>query len=365
MFNDKRIAIVHDSIFACGDARGTLEALAEMLPSADIFCVADDAFSEDVKARASCAPWMKRIGARKTQSAGSVALRPLMIRAMDLTAYDVILSNCAGFAKGAGQRDRAVHICYCHAPPAWSAGWPAGTRLDQRKTTKRLLLSPLMAGLRQLDIRLATQPDYFIAASHTVAAQVKTIYGRNALVIYPPVNIARYYYSTIPGGYLLAVSPLIPEVRLETLIAACNLIAKELWIVGEGSERRRLEAIAGPTVRFLGNIGDDAIRHLLARCEAVFCPGFGEGFDTMPLKANASGRPAISFTTANAGEIIRDEHTGILCRDNSAAGAADAIERCGCLSWNPEFLMDHARSFDVSAFRARFSAILLDVCDVL
>jgi glycosyltransferase involved in cell wall biosynthesis len=358
MFNDKRVAIVHDSIFPHSDAKDALDVLTNMLPNADIFCVADGTFSDRVKAQPGGVAWMKHIAARRTLSAGNVALRSLAVRAMDLRAYDIIVSNCAGLAKGARQRDSAVHICYCHA----AASWSAEARLDQKKMTERLLLSPVFAGLRWIDARLATQPDYFIAASRAVAARVKTVYGRNALVIYPPVDTAQYYRSGGQGKYILAISPLVEEIRLDTLVAACNVIAKELWIVGEGPDRKRLESIAGPTVQFVGNPEGDAVRDLLAHCAAVFCPGVGEGFDTLPIKANASGRPAISFMTANAGETLMDGHTGILCRDSSAAGVADAIERCGSVDWDQEALMAHARSFDVSAFRTRFFTLLADVC---
>ena len=119
------------------------------------------------------------------------------------------------------------------------------------------------------------------------------------------------------ADYFLIVSPLLPHKRIDMVIAACNSTGERLLIVGEGPDKQRLEKLAGPTVELLGGRTERETAELLARSEAVFCPDVEEDFDTMPLKANASGRPAISFAAGSALETIDDGESGVLFREYS------------------------------------------------
>jgi glycosyltransferase involved in cell wall biosynthesis len=81
----------------------------------------------------------------------------------------------------------------------------------------------------------------------------------------------------------------------------------------------------------------------------------------MPLKANASGRPAIAFAVGSAFETIANGESGILCWEPSRPAIVEAIEHCSRVAWNPAELAAYARDFDVSVFRARFIAVLEDI----
>jgi hypothetical protein len=41
-------------------------------------------------------------------------------RNRDLRQYDVVVSNCWGYAKGVHTRPDALHVCYCQTPPRWA-----------------------------------------------------------------------------------------------------------------------------------------------------------------------------------------------------------------------------------------------------
>jgi glycosyltransferase involved in cell wall biosynthesis len=361
---DVKVAIVHDTVAPHRGAEDALEELARMLPNADILSGVSFGthVSDQLKSRSQQARWLRYLPARKQHYREHVMFRPLAIRAMDLSEYEVIISNCAGFAKGAGQADNAVHVCYCHAPTGLAGRLHNEVAESDSGSANQILLTPVFAGLRALDVRLAAQPDYFVATSKAVAKQIKHLYGRNAFVIYPPVDTSRFHISQDVGSYLLIVSPLLPQKRIDMVIAACNSASKQLVIAGEGPERTRLERLAGPTIRFLGRRTTEEVMDLLSRCEALFCPNTEDDFDTMPIKANASGRPAISLDTGSAREAILDGETGILCSDCSRPGIVEAMDRCASQYWDPDTLSAHARSFDAASFRAKFSSVLSDIC---
>ena len=358
-----RVAIVHDSFAENEEAVFVLHELAKMLPGADILSALriDESLSEDAPARALKSTWMRHLRAQGNTPREYLVFHPFAIKALDLSQYDVVVSNCGGFAKTAKHAETAVHICYCHAT-AHFAEHPAERSSEKpANPAARIYLKPLLAGLRHMDVRYSGGPDYYIAKSRVVAEQIKERYGRNSYVVYPPIDTSKYQVRSNVGDHLLIVASLTPRKRIDLAIAACNSAHKPLLIVGDGPDKARLEALAGPTIQFLGWRTDDELVDLLAHCEAVFCPDVENEFDAMPLKANASGRPAISYAAGTALETITDGETGVICRHYSRPAVVDAIERCSRLSWDPALLQAHARRFDVEAFRGKFATVLNDI----
>lgn len=363
VFLGDRVAIVHESFAQYGEAERIAEEIAKLAPHADILSAVsvDESLSHYLRSRAIKTTWMNHLPAKKKWSHQYAPLFPLAIRALDMSQYSVVISSCAGFAKGVQCRHDAVHLCYCHTvrPSIWRSKEYA--RAENVNGTTRLLLKPLLAALRQFDRALAVQPDYYVAKSRGVADQIKKCYGRNAYVVHPPVETSRFYASQTPDDYLLIVSDLFAHKQIDMVIAACNSIGKRLLIVGAGPDRQRLESLAGPSILFLGRRTENQVVDLLARSQAVFCPDVEADFDTMPLKANASGRPAISFAVGSAFETIANGASGVLCWECSRPAIAEAIEHCVRVPWNPAILNKHARDFDVSVFRNEFTSVLEDI----
>jgi glycosyltransferase involved in cell wall biosynthesis len=363
VFFADRVAIVHESFAHCGEAERIAEEIAKLAPDADILsavCV-DESLTQYLRSRSMKTTWMNYLPAKEQWSRHYAPLFPFAIRALDMSQYSVVISSCAGFAKGVQCRHDAIHLCYCHTvrPAIWRSKEYA--RTQKANGAASFLLKPILAGLRQFDRTLAVQPDYYVAKSHTVADQIKQCYGRNAYVVHPPVETSRFYASGTPDDFLLIVSDLSAHKQIDMVIAACNSIGKQLLIVGEGPDRKRLEALAGPSIRFLGPRTESQVADLLSRCPAVFCPDTEADFDTMPLKANASGRPAISFAAGSAFETIANRESGILCWECSRPAIVEAIEHCCRVVWDPVALNKYARDFDVSVFRSKFTAVLEDI----
>jgi glycosyltransferase involved in cell wall biosynthesis len=364
MLRGDKVVILHDSFAPYEEAQSVVEQMAQVLPYADVVST----LSMTPSARTA-------LGFRKVSSTGapdrleSLArnrhpLRPFLIRSLDVKTYSVVITSCAGLAKSAECSKDAVHICYCHGPsPAiWRSAGPEIT--ERARIGGGFFLRPLRAGLRQMDLRASAHPDYYITSSYAAASQIKRCYGRNAVVIPPPIDIGRFRRSPVADDYYLVVSPLDRAKRVDMIIAACNSTGRRLLILGDGPDRQRLEALAGPAVEFLGQRPESELADLLSRCAALVCPDIGTYFDTLPLKANASGRPVIAFAAGSALESVVDGESGVLYWECSRPAIVDAMRRCDSLEWDQVALRAYARDFDGSMFRRRFAAVLEDLVGI-
>jgi glycosyltransferase involved in cell wall biosynthesis len=221
-------------------------------------------------------------------------------------------------------------------------------------------VSMLLPSLRRWDLRAAARPDVFLTSSAVVAERIRACYGREATVIPPPVDLARFRIDTEPGRFYLVVARLAANKRIDMAIAACNLLRRPLVIIGDGPDRRRLEGLAGPTVTFLGRQPDHVVNDHLAACRALLFPG-EEDFGIAPLEANASGRPVVAWRGGGATETVRDGETGLFFDTPTAESLAEAIERLERGSWDPDRLRAHAAAYDRPVFIRRIRAFLREV----
>src|SRR5262249_13774666 len=154
-------------------------------------------------------------------------------------------------------------------------------------------LPMLIHGLKLWDEEAARQPDHFVANSRAVADRIRQAYGRSAAVIHPPINVDRFHPTTSRGDYYLVLSRLVSYKRIDLAVRACSERVKKLIIVGEGPDRASLQAMAGPTVHFLGRACDEDVEYLVSGCRALLFPG-EEDFGMAPLEVAAAGRPTIA-----------------------------------------------------------------------
>ena len=173
-------------------------------------------------------------------------------------------------------------------------------------------------------------------------------------IIYPPVDVGRFAPSNRVDDYYLFVGRLVPYRRLDVLIEAFNKMGKPLKIAGSGRDRARLEALAGPTVEFLGFVPDADLPDLLARCRAFVWPG-EEDFGISPLQANAAGRPVIAYDAGGARETVVPGVTGALFAEQSVAAIIETVESFDPLSVSPAAIRRHAEQYDIELFKRRIA----------
>jgi glycosyltransferase involved in cell wall biosynthesis len=280
-------------------------------------------------------------------------LMPAALRTIEVEQAELVISSSSGWAHAVHVPSGTPHVCYCHSPARWLY---SGRRFIRRPGAEQAL-APLLAMLRRWDRSAATRPTLYVANSRNVKDRIAGLYGREAEVLHPPVDVNRFKPTPIPrDGYLLVLSRLRYKA-IDLAIAAAAANGLPLVIAGEGPEHERLEHIAGPDVTFAGRVPDDALADLFAGARALLQCG-EEDFGIAVLEANAAGRPAVALGRGGALETIRPGETGVLFEQPTVEDAAAAVRRSLEARWDPELLALHAHDFAPDRFFPAFERII-------
>jgi len=213
------------------------------------------------------------------------------------------------------------------------------------RMASRWVYRPLLARLARWDAATAPRVDRFVANSAHVADRIRRYYNRVATIVYPPVDTVFFHpAASTPGSHFLIVSALVPYKRIELAMDACERAGAPLRIVGDGPDRRRLEARAGRNVTMLGRLGDEAIRDEYRRALAVLLPG-EEDFGIVPVEAHACGRPVVALARGGALETVIDGENGILFDEPDTDALAAALDRAARTRFDPARIAAGAQRF--------------------
>ena len=348
-----RIALVHDWLNQVGGAEDVLETLAGMFPTAPIYTSMywREGMPPAYRGWDIRTTWMDLLPGIYRHHQPYLPLYPLAFAQVDLSAYDVVLSNKSGFCHRVSTGE-ATHICYCLTPTRYVWDFEDYAAREALPSTLKRALRPVIRLLRRWDFRAAQHVNHFVAISREVQARIQHYYGRDSVVIHPPVDTNRFQPAPTHDDYYLIVSRLIPYRRIELAVSAFNQLGLPLVIAGDGRDRPRLEALARPNVTFLGYVPDEELPGLFARCRAYVLPGV-EDFGIAPVQAQAAGRPVIAPRAGGALDTVVEGETGIFfdAPTPEALGAtiaafdADDIDTHDCVR--------NAARFDVDEFKRK------------
>lgn len=355
-----RVAVVHDYFTQLGGAEKVAEELYCMLPSPSLFAtVALPEFMpprlREVAVRTS---WMQKLPGIRDYYRLYFFLYPFAVSSLDLSGYDLVVSSSSGYAKGVRTSPQAIHVCYCHTPMRWVWNYQNYASREAFGLSQRTLLPLFIRGLRLWDEAASRQPDHFVANSRAVAERIRRVYHRSAEVIHPPIETERFHPShNRREDYYLVLSRLVPYKRIDLAVKACTQRGKKLLVIGDGPDRRSLEAMAGPSVCFLGRASDAQVEHHVARCQALLFPG-EEDFGMAPVEVAAAGRPTIAYRAGGALETIIENVTGLFFDEQTPESLGDALEIFERQDWSVAALRQHAKAFSVQVFQERFRSFL-------
>jgi len=363
-----KVALVHDWLTGMRGGERVLEAFCELYPGADLFTLlfipgTTSAIIEDREIKTS---FIQRLPLVKKHYRMYLPLFPMAVERFDFSGYDLVISLSHCVAKGVITPARTMHISYIFTPMRYI--WD---RFNDYFGPKRC--SPLRRGvytmaahyLRIWDTASASRVDRFISISDYVGSRVKRCYGRESSVIYPPVDCARFApKKTAPEDYYLILSAFAPYKRVDIAIKAFNELGLRLKVVGSGQDEKRLKAMAGPTIEFLGHIPDSDVAELYRSCKAFVFPG-EEDFGITPLEAMASGRPVISFARGGALETVvplfkekgssikNTSPTGVFFYEQKASSLVNAVLDFEEFykEFNPLDAREQAERFSLEVFR--------------
>ncbi len=354
-----RVALVHYWLTTIRGGEKVLESFCRMYPQADIFThVLDEKCLSPVLRRHRIqTSFIQRLPCSRKHYQKYLPLMPLALEHLDLTEYDLVISSESGPAKGIITRADTLHVCYCHSPmrylwdhyPFYYAGAGCLSRAAMR------LFFPL---LRMWDVTSAQRVDAFIANSQTVAARIHKHWRREASIVHPPVAVDNFTaHDKEKGEYYLYMGQLVRYKRADLAIEACMRMKRPVVIVGEGEERKKLEAMADSSIRFVGR--QDDLGALFRNCRALLFPG-EEDFGIVPVEAMAAGVPVIAYGKGGATETVRDGQTGLFFKEATVASLMEAMERFERQedSFDPLALRAHAEHFGEERFQQEAAAVI-------
>ena len=339
-----------------------------MYPDADIFALVADPnqLPPTLRHRSLRTSFLDRAPFATRVYRHLLPLYPLAVEHLDLSGYDLVLTSDSGPMKGILVSPSTVHICYCHSPMRYLWDQYHHYR-SSMSLLSRSFFSLSAHYVRSWDQRAAQRVTHFVANSGYVAARIRQYYGRNSTVIYPPIDMSSGHLMHAPRGAYLTVGRLVPYKRTDLLIQACNLLGRELRIIGTGPEEARLRSQAGNTIRFLGNVDESSLWDEYAACRA-FLFAAEEDFGMAIVEAQACGRPVIAFGKGGALESVGclditapcPQDTGLFFYEQTPMAVADAILRFEASEhcFQPYTIRERAGRFSADVFRDSFQNIV-------
>ncbi len=187
--------------------------------------------------------------------------------------------------------------------------------------------------LRPLYRRLAGR----IAVSEEARRTVQAVFGDGMQVIPNGVEWTRFSTLPPPGGSLIVfIGRMERRKGAAVLVDAFTRLRErvadaELLLVGEGPERRAVEAAVPDALRdavmFAGRVDPIELAEVFRRSAVACAPSLGgESFGIVLLEAMSAGRPVVASSIPGYAALVRDEIDGILVPPGDAAALAAALE---------------------------------------
>lgn len=364
-----KIAMVHDWLVTYAGAERVLEQMLACYPEADVFSMVDflpdgqRGFLQGKKAKTSFIqylPWAK------SKYRSYLPLMPLAVEQLNVSAYDVVISSSHAVAKGVLVGPDQLHLCMCYSPIryAWDMQHQYLSESGLDSGVKGWLARWLLHKIRMWDVRTANGVDQFLAISEFIARRIQKTYRRDALVIYPPVDVASFDLQTDKQDFYLAASRMVPYKKMVLIAQAfANMPDKQLVLIGDGPDLEKVRSLAGANVKVMGYQSFAVLKDHMQRAKA-FVFAAEEDFGIAPLEAQACGTPVIAFGKGGALETIRGlkhpEPTGVFFEEQSAEAIVNAVHSFeeNASKIRPQACRANAMRFTQERFRQEFKGLV-------
>jgi glycosyltransferase involved in cell wall biosynthesis len=303
-----KIAAVHEWLVTYVGSERVLEQILRLYPDADLFCLLDFMPEEErgfLKGRTINTSFIQRMPFAKKKYRNYLPFMPRAIESFDLSEYQLILSSSHAVAKGVRKEPGQLHICYCHTPMryAWDLREQYLREAGLDRGLKGALVKAVLERIRRWDYSTASRVDYFIANSHFIKERIKRAYGREAEVIYPPVDTDKFELNTEKEDFYLAISRMVPYKKIDLIVEAFSETGRPLVVIGDGPDFDKIRAKAEGNVKLLGHQTTDVLKEYMQRARA-FVFAAEEDFGIVPVEAQACGTPVIAYGKGGATETV-------------------------------------------------------------
>ena len=360
-----RVAIVHDWLVVSAGAERVLDEMLAVFPQAELFaliCAMPGQAARTYRGRPVRTSFLQRLPFGVSHYRQWFPLHPTAIESLDLAGYDLVISSSHSVAKGVVTRSEQLHVSYCYSPMRYA--WDLREQyLEQAGLhgATALVARALIARSRRWDLRTTSRVDAFLTLSRHIAARIDRCYGRESVVVYPPVDLDAFPLSTAPRAGFVTASRLVPYKLVPMIVRAfAGMPDLALTVIGDGPdlEACRRAAAGHPQIRILGHQPQSVLRDELTKAEA-FVFAAQEDFGIAPLEAQACGTPVIAFGEGGARETIIDGTTGAFFDRQDEATIRDAVRRFrNGAPISPDACRMNAERFAAVRFRTEFTTAI-------
>lgn len=356
-----RVAIIHDWLVG-GGAEQVVYQLHLLYPNAPIYT-------------SYCSPeWRQKFNGKvvtgylqnwpfSTLRKFVPMLRQRWFSKLDLSAYDIVISSTGnGEAGDVHVRQDALHVWYCHSPTHFY--WRHYNEYLQRPgfgifdSAARLGMRLFVAPLRRRDYEAAQRPALFIANSTHIQKDVKEYYGRDSVVIHPPVDVERFTAApALERHGFVTLGRQKPYKHNDIIVQACTKLGLPLTVIGSGPDNARLRRLAGPTITFMEHASDTEVVEALASAEA-FLFASHEDFGIAPVEALAAGTPVIAYKAGGALDYVTPGKTGMFFDEQTVDSLVAALRKFNAADYDHKVIVKSAQEFSAEKFRNKISKLI-------
>lgn len=397
----KRVAIVHDWLVGGGAEKVVLE-LHHMFPDAPIYTsYSTDEWRQKLDGKVVTGYLQRFPRLRKYVP----FLRAHWFSHLKLSGFDLVISSSGAEAKGIKVTEGTMHINYCHAPTHyyWSRydeymKHPGFGILDP---LARLGLKLLAGPMRRWDYKAAQRPHHIIANSSYTQSQIKKYYGRDSVVIHPPVDVelfkpawvsqtdaaqganenrkgdvreststadrssqhsdvsvssssvagsASQQAGTVRRSGFIITGRQTPYKRIDLAVQACTKLNLPLTVTGTGPDHNKLTKLAGPSVTFKGWVSQEEVIKSLQTAEAFLFPGIDD-FGISAVEALAAGTPVIAYKAGGALDYVVEGTTGLFFQEQTVDSLVNTLKKFNPSSYSSRDISKSAELFGANYFR--------------
>jgi glycosyltransferase involved in cell wall biosynthesis len=356
--SDAQPLLLHDYLLVYRGAERSFRAITDCWPKAPIATlVYDPEVTETIlPGRTIRASVLQHLHLTQRSFRRLLPLFPWAVERIPVSGFDLIISSSSAFAHGIHPDPGAVHVCYCYTPFRY-AWFEQERALAEAGRLTRPALRAALGRIRRWDLQASSRVTHYVAISEFCRERIAQTYGRDAEVVYPPVEVDRFS----PGAaedFFLIVCELVRHKRVDVALAAARAAGVRVKVVGTGPEHERLQATYGSDrIEFLGRIDDAELDRLYPRALALIVPNVEE-FGIAAVEAQAAGRPVLGFAAGGVKETVVDGETGVLVERAEPEAFAEVLSQVDFTRFEAVAAVRNAQRFSAQTFAERFRGVV-------
>ena len=361
-----KVALVCDWLTNVGGAEKVLLRIHQLYPDAPIYTSQYDPkgidWFRDADVRTGK---LQKYPAKLRKFLGP--LRQRYFSRLDLSEYDLVISVTGAEAKSVNVPN-GKHICYCHVPTQYYWGMYDAYLKDPGfgvlNPFVKLFFRMFVGPLRRADLKAAQKPDCFVTISEYAKEQIKKYYGRDAVIVHPPVEIEDFKLKqgVEKKDYFVISSRQVNWKRVDLAVNACMMSQRYLYVIGEGPLNKKLKKLAAGSkhIKFLKLMSKEKLAGYLMEAKGYIFPSL-EPFGIAPVEALAAGCPVIAYGEGGALDYIKDGKNGILFEEQTAKSLAEAILKFEKMKFDANAVSKTAEGFGMERFDMELKKVVDEI----